>query len=77
MVFPASGAAGMVAGSSTVEEVDVDVDEELEVVVAPRVVVGRVVVEDGDWRATCCLGDVSSPVTTSNNRAAKATVARA
>ncbi len=57
--------------------VDVDVDEELEVVVAPRVVVvGRAVV-DGDWRATCCLGDVSSPVTTSNNRAAKATEARA
>ena len=64
-------------GGSRVEDVDVDVDEELEVVVAPRVVVGRVVVEDGDWRATCCLGDVSSPVTTSNNRAAKAMVARA
>jgi hypothetical protein len=65
----------MVAGSSTVE--DVDVDEELDVVVTPRVVVGRVVVGVGDWRATCCLGDVSSPVTTSNNRADKATVARA
>ncbi len=56
---------------------EVVVDEELDVVVAPRVVVGRVVVGDGDWRATCCLGDVSSPVTTSNNRADKATVARA
>ncbi len=52
-------------------------EDELEVVVAPSVVVGRSVVGDGDWRATCCLGDVSSPVTTSNNRAAKATVARA
>jgi len=65
----------MVGGGSTME--DVVVDGELEVVVTPRVVVGRSVVGDGDWRATCCLGDVSSPVTTSNKRAAKATVARA
>lgn len=68
------GAAGMVVVDSTVE--DVDVDEELDVVVAPSVVVGRAVVED-DWLATCCLDDVSSPVATSNNRAAMATVARA
>lgn len=69
-----SAAAAVVVDDSTVD--DVDVDEELELVAAPRVVVGRAVV-DGDCLATCCLDDVSSPVTTSNNRAAKATVARA
>jgi len=58
------------------DDVDVDVEEELEVVVASRVVVGRAVVE-GDCPATCCLDDVSSPVTTSNKRADKATEARA
>jgi hypothetical protein len=74
VVSPGSSAAGIVVVRSTVD--DVDVDEELEVVVAPRVVVGLTVV-DGDCLDTCCLDDVSPPVATSNNRAAKATVARA
>ena len=74
VVSPGSSATGIVVVRPTVD--DVDVDEELELVVAPRVVVGRAVV-DGDCLDTCCLDDVSSPVTTSNKRAAKATVARA
>ena len=60
---------------STVD--DVDVDGPLDVVVNRRVVVGRAVVDGDAWLATTCLGDVSSPVTTSNNMATKATEARA
>jgi hypothetical protein len=61
---------------STVD--DVDVLGPFEVVVAPSavVVVTRAVVE-GDWVASCCLGDVSLPVTTSNTSAAIAIDARA
>ncbi len=69
---PGAGAAVVVV-DSTVEEVDED--EVLDVDVT-RVVVGRVV-DVGRWVATCCLGEVSSPVPTSNNSAAMATVARA
>ena len=59
---------------STVDEVDV---EALDVVVAPEVVeVGRATVVEGDWVATCCLGDVSPPVATSKSMAAKAMAAR-
>ena len=70
---PGAGAAVVVVGS-TVEEVDVD---ELLDVDVTRVVVGRDVVDVGRWVATSCLGEVSSPVATSNNSAAMATVARA
>ena len=74
--------AGLPSGVDVddVEDVD-DVDDE--VVVAPfDVVVGRWVVEgatvkEGAWVATCCLGDVSPPVATSNRRPARAMVARA
>jgi hypothetical protein len=60
-----------------VEEVDVDdVDGPLDVVVGRCVVVVTALVE-GDWVATCCLGDVSLPVATSKRRAARAMVARA
>ena len=70
---PDTGAA-VVLVDSTVEEVDVD--EVLDVDVT-RVVVGREVVDVGRRVATCSLGEVSSPVATSNNSAAMATVARA
>lgn len=64
--------------ATVVDDVDeVEVDVAFDVVVAAEVVeVGRAVV-DGDWLATCCLGDVSSPVATSNNMAASAIMARA
>jgi hypothetical protein len=56
---------------------DEEVDVAFEVVVARELVdVGRSVVV-GDWVATCCLGDESSPVATSNSMAASATAARA
>ena len=72
---PGSAArAAVVVVDSTVEEVDVD--DVLDVDVT-RVVVGRAVVDVGRWVATCCLGEVSSPVATSNKSAAMATVARA
>ncbi len=58
-------------------EVDVELDEELEVVDAPSVDGGRAVVVVGDWVATCCFGELSAPVATSNTRALRATVARA
>ena len=61
---------------STVDDVE-DV-EAFDVVVAASVlvVVARAVVE-GAWLASCCLGDVSPPVATSNSRAARAIDARA
>jgi hypothetical protein len=57
---------------------DVDEVEALFAVVVTRavVVVARAVV-DGDWLATCCLGELSSPVATSKSRAARAIDARA
>lgn len=58
----------------TVEEVDVEAP--FEVVVARTVVVGRAAVVEGDCVATCCLGEVSSPVITSNRRADRAIEAR-
>ena len=65
--------ATVVVLESTVDEVEVGA---LVVVVAPEVVeVGRAVVE-GDWVATCSLGDVSSPVATSKSMAPKAMAAR-
>ena len=76
VVPPGPGAeATMVVVDSTVE--DVEVDEVLDVDVRATVVVGRAVVDVGRWVATCCLGEVSSPVATSNKSAAMATVARA
>lgn len=76
-VFPVP-LEGMVATvvvlESTVDDVDVG---PLEVVVAPEVVdVGRRVVVVGDCVATCCLGDESVPVATSNSMAARAMAAR-
>jgi hypothetical protein len=72
---PGPGTAAAVAvGDSMVEEVELD--EVLDVDVT-RVVVGRAVVEVSAWVATCCFGEVSSPVATSNKSAAMATVARA
>jgi microsomal dipeptidase-like Zn-dependent dipeptidase len=44
-----------------VDDVLVEVDELVEVVGLDDVVVGR-----DDWLATCCFGDVSSPVATSS-----------
>ena len=68
--------AAVVEVESTVDDVE-DV-EAFDVVVAASVlvVVARAVV-DGAWLAACCLGDVSPPVATSNNRAARAIDARA
>jgi hypothetical protein len=71
---PGAGAAVVVL-ESTVE--DVEVDEVLDVDVRATVVLGRAVVDVGCWVATCCRGEVSSPVATSNKSAAMATVARA
>ena len=58
---------------STVEDVGA-----LDVVGAPEVVeLGRaVVVVEGDWVATCCLREVSSPTATSKSMAARAMAAR-
>jgi hypothetical protein len=69
---------GMVEVDPTVDEVD-DVGPPDVVAGAAStlvVVVARAVV-DGDWVATCCLGDVSLPVATSNSSAARAIDARA
>ena len=68
--------AAVVEVASTVDDVE-DV-EAFDVVVAASVlvVVARAVV-DGAWLATFCLGDVSPPVATSNNRATRAIDARA
>jgi hypothetical protein len=71
-VAKGSGATVVVVESTVV---DVEVDEELDVVVGTVVVVRTVL--EGDRRATCCLGDVSSPFTTSKSRATSATLARA
>ena len=77
VVTPEPRGAVAVLVDSMVEEVEVDeVDEVLDVDVT-RVVVGRAVVEVGAWVATCCFGEVSPPVATSNKSAAMATVARA
>lgn len=64
----------LVVDSTVVEEVEGPLDE----VVAGWVVVvaGRTVVEEA-WVATCCLGEVSLPVTSSTRRAARATAAMA
>ncbi len=75
-VPPVGAGATVVIGS---RGFDVEVDEE-EVDEAFDVVVGRMVVVGADvgvWLATACLGEVSSPSTTSNRSAAKAMVARA
>ena len=77
-VVPAGPSVTTVDAGATVEEVD-EVGAPFDVVVvAPvvEVVVARAVVE-GDWVATCCLGDVSAPVAISRSRAASATVASA
>ena len=57
--------------------VDVDVTGAFDVVVTCAVDVVTRAVVDVDWVATCCWGDVSLPVTTSNRRAARAIDARA
>ena len=76
------GAAG--AGGSPEPAVVVVVSAEIGVSGAVDVVVGRCVVVvvvrtvvRGVWLASCCLGEVSPPVATSNSRAARATEARA
>ena len=75
---PPVGAGATVVVGSRGFVVDVDeeeVDEAFDVVVARMVVVGAG--DDvGVWLATDCLGEVSSPATTSNRSAAKAMVAR-
>jgi len=58
------------------DEVDDAFDGVEDDVVARDVVVGATD-DEGDWLATRCLADVSSPVATSNRSAAKAMVARA
>lgn len=63
------------AGGAAVVEVEVEVDA-IDVVEDPVVLVGRAVVV-GDCVATCCLGELSVPVATSNRRAARATAAMA
>jgi hypothetical protein len=75
-VVPPAGAAVVVVLESTVVELELDVGLE-EVVVGRAVVVGAAVVEDDPWLATCWRGAVSSPVTTSKSRAARATDASA
>lgn len=73
-VSPGGMVATVVVLPTTVEEVDVV--GPLDVVVAATVVdVGRTVVV-GDWVATCCFGEVSAPVATSNSMAARAMAAR-
>jgi hypothetical protein len=72
---PAAGAAVVVAVSGGVEVED-DVEVGMTIVFSGRRVVRPTVVE-GACVATCCLGDVSLPVATSNRRAAKAMEARA
>ena len=72
---PPPPAAAVVEVVSTVD--DVDVLGPLDVVVGRTVVVVTRAVVDGDWFATCCLGEVSLPVTTSNRRAARAIDAKA
>ena len=70
-------AAGATVATVVSAGVEVEVDGSLEDVVGGAVeVVARAVVED-DWVATCCLGELSVPVATSNRRAARATAARA
>ncbi len=69
--------AGVVVVDSTVVDEVVELEEELDgTVTAAMVVVGRTVVT-GVWVATCCLGEVSPPLATSNSRAARARKARA
>jgi hypothetical protein len=71
---PPDGIVATVVLEFTVDEVEVGA---LDVVVDPEVVeVGRAVVVVGDWVATCSLGDVSSPVATSNSMAPSARAAR-
>lgn len=68
--------AMVVVVSPTMDEVgDVEEVGSPDVVVARSVVLGPVV--DVDWLAICCLGLASSPVVTSNRRAANAIDARA
>lgn len=74
VVVPDGAGATVVEVGST--EVEVEVAEELDVVAAGLVVVGRAVVT-GDWVATCCLGEVSRPTATSKSRATRATLASA
>lgn len=66
--------AGAVVDVGSVEDVDVAGAAGAVVGAATVVMVGRGVVE-GDWLATCCLGEVSAPVATSNSMAASAIAA--
>jgi hypothetical protein len=76
-VTPGPPAVELVEGPAVVE--DVDVDGLLDVVVSNTVVFSRKVevVVEAAWVATCCLGELSEPVATSNSRATRATEARA
>ena len=74
MVTPPGPA--VVEGDATVDDVEDVAAPAVVVTRAAVVVVSRAVVV-GDWFATCCLGDVSLPVATSNSRAARAIDARA
>lgn len=62
--------------SGTVDELDDGADDEVGARVVGVVVVGRMVVVVGAWVATCCLGELSVPVATSNSRATRAIDAR-
>lgn len=75
-VPPAGAPAAVVEVCATVDDVE-EVGPVDDVVVARVLVVVGPAVVDGDWVATCCLGDVSPPVATSKSRAARATDARA
>jgi hypothetical protein len=80
-VFPpvvAGSVAGVVVATSTLVEEVVESPDRVAagMVTRSEVVVGLMVVV-GDWVATCCLGELSLPVVTSNSRATRAIEARA
>jgi hypothetical protein len=70
--------AGSVAGgASTLLDVELDDDGGRVGGMMTRAVVDGAMVLVADWVATCCLGELSLPVATSNSRATSASEARA